>query len=60
MSHSNLFSSIERMLDHLAMSGHATLDPMHVTMKGKRCQMTLTKSYREDPKLLFSMFYIYV
>ncbi|KAF6024297.1 GGNBP2 [Bugula neritina] len=52
--------SVERMLEHLALSGNKTLDPMQITKtKGKRCQITLKKNYKEDPKLLFALFYVH-
>ena len=48
------------MLDHLALSGNGTLDPMQVSSsRAKHCQITLKKNFMEDPKLLFAMFYIY-
>jgi len=48
------------MLEHLALSGNKTLDPMQITKtKGKRCQITLKKNYKEDPKLLFALFYVH-
>ncbi|XP_067929265.1 gametogenetin-binding protein 2-like [Watersipora subatra] len=52
--------SVERMLDHLALSGNSTLDPMQISSsRAKHCQITLKRNFRDDPKLLFAMFYIY-
>lgn len=49
--------SVERLMDHIAMTGNPTLDPLFVTAKGKRCQLQLRKNYRDDPKLLFALLY---
>jgi len=60
IAYSFYYDSVERMLEHLALSGNKTLDPMQITKtKGKRCQITLKKNYKEDPKLLFALFYVH-
>lgn len=57
----NAVCSVERLLDHLVLTGNSTLDPLQACggTRGQRCQITLKKNYQDDPKLLFAMFYIY-